>query len=130
MIVLKFGGSSVDCASSIERVVGIVRGLLPRRPVVVVSAMAKTTRQLLKAADAAAAGDLDLPTAWAIFAELKEYHWREAHAAVPAAGHRVLAAMLEQRFAELKALLTEMVATDAFLISHSLFPKDSRLTRS
>jgi len=83
MIVLKFGGSSVDSSESIERVVGIVRDLRHRRPVVVVSAMAKTTRRLLKCADAAAAGDLDLPTAWAIFEELRNYHLGVAHAVVP-----------------------------------------------
>ena len=66
MIVMKFGGSSVDSPSSIERVVGIVRSLIDRRPVVVVSAMGKTTRRLLRCADAAAAGDLDLPKAFAV----------------------------------------------------------------
>jgi aspartate kinase len=103
MIVLKFGGSSVDSAESIERVVGIVRGLRHRQPVVVVSAMAKTTRRLLKCADAAAAGDLDLPTAWGIFEELRAYHTSVAHAVVPAAGHRVLDAMLGRWFGELQA---------------------------
>ena len=57
MIVMKFGGSSVDCAASIERVVEIIRRHLPRQPVVVVSAMAKTTRRLLESAEAAAAAD-------------------------------------------------------------------------
>jgi aspartate kinase len=110
MIVLKFGGSSVDSAPSIERVVGIVRGLLPRRPVVVVSAMAKTTRRLLKCADAAAAGDLDLPTAWAIFEELRAYHASVARAVVPPAGHRVLEAMLKRWFGELHTAVAAVAA--------------------
>ena len=76
MIVQKFGGSSVGSAESIRRVLGIVRGQLDRRPVVVVSAMGKTTRHLLECADAAAAGDLTLATD--ILAELREYHRREA----------------------------------------------------
>ena len=59
MIVMKFGGSSVDSAASIERVVEIVRRHLPRRPIVVVSAMAKTTRRLLESAEAAALEELD-----------------------------------------------------------------------
>ena len=102
MIVMKFGGSSVDSPSSIERVVGIVRSLLDRRPVVVVSAMAKTTRRLLRCADAAAAGDLDLPKAYAILNELREYHEQVAHAVVEPAGHGVLEAMLERYFGELR----------------------------
>jgi aspartate kinase len=108
VIVLKFGGSSVDSPDSIERVVGIIRGLLPRRPVVVVSAMGKTTRRLLKCADAAAAGDLDLPVAWAIFEELRGLHERVAHAVVPPAGHRVLEAMLERWFGELHGVIQEI----------------------
>lgn len=110
MIVMKFGGSSVDTAESIARVVGIVRGQRQRQPVVVVSAMAKTTRKLLEAADAAAAGDLEVPRAWSLFAELREYHTREARAAVPAAGHRVLDAMLERCFSELHGVLDRIVS--------------------
>lgn len=110
MIVLKFGGSSVDSAESIERVVRIVRGLLPRRPVVVVSAMAKTTRRLLECADAAAAGDLDVPTAWAIFEEVRAYHESVARAVVPPAGLRVLDAMLARWFGELHAAVADIAA--------------------
>ncbi len=106
MIVMKFGGSSVDSPESIQRVVGIIRGQLHRQPVVVVSAMAKTTRRLLESADAAAAGDLDLPTAWAIFEELRDFHeQRGARAVVPPAGHAVLETMLDRYFGELRALL-------------------------
>lgn len=110
MIVMKFGGSSVDSPSSIERVVGIVRSLLPRRPVVVVSAMAKTTRRLLRCADAAAAGDLDLPKAFAILNELREFHGQVAHAVVEPAGHSVLEAMLDRYFGELRKEIDEIAA--------------------
>jgi len=58
VIVLKFGGSSVDGAAGIARVAEIVRGRLAAQPVVVVSAMAKTTRRLVDAGEAAAAGSL------------------------------------------------------------------------
>lgn len=105
MIVMKFGGSSVDSPESIARVVRIIRGQLHRRPVVVVSAMAKTTRRLLESAEAAAAGDLDLPTAWAIFEELRAFHESVGRAVVPPAGHPVLEAMLERYFGELRELL-------------------------
>jgi aspartate kinase len=50
MIVMKFGGTSVESAAAIERVAGIVRGRLQQRPVVVVSAMGKTTNRLLSIA--------------------------------------------------------------------------------
>jgi aspartate kinase len=43
MIVMKFGGSSVESAAAIARVAGIVKQRQDRHPVVVVSAMGKTT---------------------------------------------------------------------------------------
>jgi len=56
MIVMKFGGTSVESAAAIERVAGIVKAREERRPVVVVSAMGKTTNKLLAIAAAAIAG--------------------------------------------------------------------------
>ena len=47
MIVMKFGGTSVQDAKAIDRVAQIVQGRLADRPVVVVSAMAKVTDSLL-----------------------------------------------------------------------------------
>ncbi len=47
MIVMKFGGSSLESAAAIERVASIVKQRVGRRPVVVVSAMGKTTDRLL-----------------------------------------------------------------------------------
>ena len=57
MIVMKFGGTSVESADAIDRVASIVRERLDRRPVVVVSAMSKATDQLLAMAAAAGSGD-------------------------------------------------------------------------
>jgi aspartate kinase len=111
MIVMKFGGSSVDCAASIERVVEIVRWHLPRRPVVVVSAMAKTTRRLLEGAEAAAAGDRD--RAHSIFDELRDFHRRESHGVVPEPGRERLDRALDGYFGELRQLLNELAATRA-----------------
>jgi aspartate kinase len=56
---MKFGGTSVEDAAAIERTAAIVAGRVAsgKNPVVVVSAMAKVTDQLLRAAAAAAAGD-------------------------------------------------------------------------
>jgi len=47
-VVMKFGGTSVESAAAIERVAAIVKGREARRPVVVVSAMGKTTNALEK----------------------------------------------------------------------------------
>jgi len=59
MIVMKFGGTSVQDAQAIDRVAAIVRERLPEYPVVIVSALAKMTDQLLAMANAAGAGDRD-----------------------------------------------------------------------
>ena len=56
---MKFGGTSVEDATAIDRVAGIVKERVPEHPLVVVSAMAKVTDQLLAMAAAAGAGDLD-----------------------------------------------------------------------
>jgi aspartate kinase len=57
MIVMKFGGTSVQDAEAIDRAASIVKARLAQKPVVVVSAMAKVTDQLLTMARAAGAGD-------------------------------------------------------------------------
>ena len=59
IVVMKFGGTSVEDAKAMQRTAAIVRGRRERglKPVVVVSAMAKVTDQLLAAAAAAGRGD-------------------------------------------------------------------------
>jgi aspartate kinase len=109
MIVMKFGGSSVDSAEAIERVAGIVRGTLGRRPIVVVSAMAKTTRRLLDAAAAAAAGERG--AARSAYDDIETYHRRESHGVVPAAGRPALDAALDPFFNELRTQLDEISST-------------------
>jgi aspartate kinase len=59
MIVMKFGGTSVEDAKAIARAAAIVKVRLPQKPVVVVSALAQVTDQLLAMARAAGAGDRD-----------------------------------------------------------------------
>jgi len=75
-IVMKFGGTSVGDAKAIGRVVDIVRGRLNQRPVVVVSAMARVTDQLLQMARAA--GNGDRKTALTVARELRERHYNTA----------------------------------------------------
>jgi len=76
MIVMKFGGTSVESAEAIHRVAGIVRSQSARKPVVVVSAMGKTTNKLLVIAADAVAGELK--PALEKLNELRELHVRDA----------------------------------------------------
>ena len=76
MIVMKFGGTSVQDAKAIERAAAIVKERLPQKPVVVVSAMAKVTDQLLAMARAAGAGDRK--TSLRLCRALQERHYETA----------------------------------------------------
>ena len=75
---MKFGGTSVEDAKAMLRTAAIVRGRRERglKPVVVVSAMARVTDQLLAAA--AAAGRGDKAGALAIAARLRHRHLETA----------------------------------------------------
>jgi aspartate kinase len=75
MIVMKFGGSSLESAEAIRRVAGIVVDRLARKPVVVVSAMGKTTNKLLAIANEAVTGNRQ--HALQLLAELRDYTLRE-----------------------------------------------------
>jgi aspartate kinase len=76
MIVMKFGGTSVGDTRAIERVAGIVKGRLQQKPVIVVSAMARVTDQLLAMARAAGSGDS--ATALKLSRDLRERHYNTA----------------------------------------------------
>jgi aspartate kinase len=96
MIVMKFGGTSVESAEAIRRVAGIVKDRIEQRPVVVVSAMGKTTNKLLAIASAAVAGELD--RALALLAELRDFHHKETSGLD-------LDRAISEHFAELEALV-------------------------
>lgn len=76
MIVMKFGGTSVESAEAIGRVTEIVRARAARKPVVVVSAMGKTTNKLLAIAAAAVSGRRQ--EALEQLMDLRLFHLREA----------------------------------------------------
>src|SRR5579872_3388802 len=76
MIVMKFGGTSVEDAKAITRVAEIVKGRLAQNPVVVVSAMAKVTDTLLTMARAAGAGERK--AALKLCRSLQERHYNTA----------------------------------------------------
>ncbi|MGB0122701.1 MAG: lysine-sensitive aspartokinase 3 [Silvibacterium sp.] len=82
LIVMKFGGTSVEDAAAINRTAGIVQGRRDKgfTPIVVVSAMAKVTDQLLAAA--AAAGRGDRTGALALTARMRNRHLEAACALV------------------------------------------------
>ena len=91
MIVQKFGGTSVGGAAPIRRLAEIVQRALPRRPVVVVSAVGGVTNALFQASEVA----------------LKRGDWRAAHAAL-AAKHRTILAEVGVDATLLDALLDEL----------------------
>ncbi len=76
MIVMKFGGTSVQDAKAIEYAAAIVKGRAAQKPVVVVSAMAKVTDQLLTMARAA--GNGDRKNALKLCRALQERHYNTA----------------------------------------------------
>lgn len=76
MIVMKFGGTSVEDAKAIDRACAIVKGRLSQKPVVIVSAMAKVTDALLSMARAAGNGDRE--TALKVSRALRERHYNAA----------------------------------------------------
>jgi aspartate kinase len=74
---MKFGGTSVESAEAVARVTAIVRSRLDRRPVVVVSAMGKTTNKLLEIANLAINPN---PDPLAKLGELRDFHLEQAAA--------------------------------------------------
>jgi len=76
MIVCKFGGTSVQDAEAITRLAQIIKARRNQKPVVVASAMGKTTNGLLAAAHTAAQGDRQ--GALQEIAQLEQKHLSEA----------------------------------------------------
>jgi aspartate kinase len=103
MIVMKFGGTSVESAAAIERVAGIVKARAERRPVVVVSAMGKTTNKLLAIANAAIEGTRAEYIRQ--LHDLRDLHSREARLVVPLSARASLDRFLDEHFQELTELV-------------------------
>jgi aspartate kinase len=105
---MKFGGTSLESAAAIARAAEIVRAELARRPLVVVSAMGKTTDRLLAIGAAAARGERE--DALARLADLRDYHRREAMPLVCEEKRKGLHNVIEGHFAELGELVEELAA--------------------
>ena len=103
MIVMKFGGTSVESAQAIERVAGIVKARVDRKPVVVVSAMGKTTNKLLAIASTAIAGKRDEYIRQ--IHDLRDFHSREARSVTPLSERTELDRTLDDHFQELTELV-------------------------
>src|SRR3984957_3529411 len=103
MIVMKFGGTSVESAQAIERVASIVKARIDQKPIVVVSAMGKTTNKLLAIAQAAIAGRRDEYIRQ--LHDLRDFHSREARQVVPLARRAELDRTLDEHFQELTELV-------------------------
>src|ERR1035438_1423879 len=103
MIVMKFGGTSVESAAAITRVAGIVRARQARRPVVVVSAMGKTTNKLLEIAGAAIGGKR--AEYIRLLHDLRDYHSREARLTDRKSTRADLDRFLDEHFQELTELV-------------------------
>jgi aspartate kinase len=109
MIVMKFGGTSVESAAAIERVAAIVKARADRHPIVVVSAMGKTTNKLLAIAQDAIAGKREDYIRQ--LHDLRDFHSREARQVVPLAHRAELDRTLDDHFQE----MTELVKGIAIL---------------
>ena len=110
IVIMKFGGTSVEDAAAINRTAGIVAGRVARglRPFVVVSAMARVTDNLLAAAGAA--GNGDRAGALAISARLRNRHVETGAKLVGAERNLDLATLLHGEFDMLDELLRGVAA--------------------
>jgi len=109
MIVMKFGGTSVEDTTAIRRLVSIVRGQSHRRPVVVVSAVGRTTNGLLECARTAAAGDMR--KAQSSLDEIAAHHYKTADQLAPQQEIESLREALGRGFIAVRSSLEEIGQT-------------------
>ena len=108
VVVMKFGGTSVQDEAAIRRLIEIVRSRRELQPVVVVSALAKITDQLLEAGKAASSGHLG-----AALAAVRDIYVRHEHIADQLLGNSAYGALdreLRGCFRALESLLLELEA--------------------
>ncbi len=117
MIVMKFGGTSVESAAAIQRVAEIVRSRRKQDPIVVVSAMAKVTDQLVAMGQKAASGDAE--GALELLPALKERHLAAAKSLLSPKVFTKIASKLEKTFLQLGEFLRGVSAV------HELSPRSS-----
>jgi aspartate kinase len=108
MVVMKFGGTSVEDSSAITRLEGIVHDRVSEKPIIVVSAMAKVTDQLLAAAQAAGNGDREVSLSLTL--ALRERHFNAASELLGTGVFGEFHAELEKEFNSLDDLLRGIAA--------------------
>ena len=112
VVVMKFGGTSVEDGAAIQRLIGIVESRLGANPVVVVSALAKVTDQLLEAGHAAAAGHLGV--ALATVRNIYVRHEQLADSLLSKSAYGSLDRELRSDFQALESFLLELEARRHF----------------
>src|SRR2546430_4820252 len=108
MIVMKSGGTSVESAEAIERVATIVASRRDGLPLVVVSAMAKVTDQLVTMGQLAASGESD--SSLQLFRAMRDRHFATADALLGTKRAASLAPKLEPHLSELENFLRGLAA--------------------
>jgi aspartate kinase len=104
MIVCKFGGTSVQDAEAITRVAKIIESLRESKPILVSSAMGKTTNRLLEIARTAVQGKQQ--AAMDLLDELRESHIREAQKlGIAVSGNDRVAELIDGYFGEMQDLV-------------------------
>ena len=109
VVVMKFGGTSVEDVSAIRRLIGIVENRVGSQPVVVVSALARVTDQLLEAGNAVARGHLG--AALAIARKIYVRHEELADALVDKPAYSALDRELRREFQALESLLQDLASS-------------------
>jgi aspartate kinase len=117
MIVMKFGGTSVESATAIRRVAEIVRSRRKQAPVVVVSAMAKVTDQLVAMGNKAASGDAE--AALELLPALRERHLQAARELLNPKVFQKISIKLEETLDQLEEFLRGVAAV------HELSPRSN-----
>jgi len=107
-VVMKFGGTSVENAAAIRRMCQLVKERLSFRPVVVVSALAGVTDDLLRAGRVAAEGDCE--SSKEMLQALRERHECVAGEFVGGEKYSRLCLELQSEFGGLHTLLSEVAA--------------------
>src|SRR5271166_2919585 len=102
VVVMKFGGTSVEDAAAIRRLIGIVQSRIGSQPVIVVSALAGVTDQLLEAGSAAAKGRLG--SALAAVRSIYVRHEQLADSLVDDSAYSALDRELRGEFRQLESL--------------------------
>jgi aspartate kinase len=108
MIVMKFGGTSVQDAAAIRRVASIVASRLAEQPLVVVSAMGGVTDKLVQVADAAARSELS--AALELLDGIRARHVTTAADILKPHAQAAFTEELEVRIAEATALAAQIAA--------------------